>query len=307
MHAAQVQSWSEGPRYTAVDSPPAPSDDQIQLRVLAAGAHRVVRSRAAGKHYSARALPHRVGIDCVGQDEATGKLYYYFNLHLGTFAEYINVDRNVVYELPDGTDPASFAASVNPAFSSWMAITQRTFNLPKDYTVLIVGATSASGLLAAQVARDLGAGKVIGVARNAAALDRVAGLDEQIVLKDPVTDTDFSQVDCDVILDYVYGDVTTHILSSPKVKKPVQYVQIGSLAQQTATLPSHIFRSYDLTMRGAGPGAWSLKALAQEMKTMVPKMAGWKLLEAHSVPLKDIETAWNDTSLAAKGRVVFVP
>ncbi|KAI1098167.1 hypothetical protein F4804DRAFT_325523 [Jackrogersella minutella] len=309
MHIAQVQSWPEGPRYVTIDDPPAPSENQIQLRVLAAGAHQVVRSRASGLHYSARELPHTVGVDCVGKDEATGNIYYLFTLQGGTFAERINVEKSVLYPLPRNVDPVSFAASVNPAMSSWMAITNRTDNLPKDFTAVIIGATSASGRLAACSAKALGAGKIIGVGRNAATLEAVDGLDDYLVLRDPVAETDFSKVhDCDLVLDYVYGDATVHLLSSlSKTKKPVQYVEIGSLAQRTADIPSHLLRSFDLTIRGAGAGSWSISALQKELHTLIPTMAQWKLLSANSRPLKDIGTAWSDASLASEGRLVFVP
>lgn len=244
----------------------------------------------------------------MGKDEA-GQLYYCFTLQGGTFAERINVDKSILYPIPDHVDPASFAASLNPAMSSWMAITNRTTNLKNGFTAVVVGATSASGRLAVFSAKALGAGKVIGIARNAAALQNVDGLDEYVALRDPVSETDFSKAkECDLILDYVYGDATVQLLSSlAKTKKPVQYVEIGSLAQSTAELPAHLLRSFDLTVRGAGAGSWSVSALEKELHTLVPTIAGWKLPFARSVPLKDIETAWKDESLAREGRVVFVP
>ncbi|KAI1088407.1 hypothetical protein F5B19DRAFT_426947 [Rostrohypoxylon terebratum] len=309
MYTAQVQSWPEGPRYVKVDDLPTPSNSQIQLRVLATGAHQVVRSRASGQHYSARELPHTVGIDCVGKDDATGQLYYLFTLQNGTFAERINVERSIVYPLPSEVDPISFAASVNPAMSSWMAITHRTTNLPKDFTTVIVGATSASGRLAVYSAKALGAGKIIGVGRNADTLETVDGLDDYVVLRDPVIETDFSKLrGCDLILDYVYGDATVQLLSSlDKSKKTVQYVEIGSLAQRTAQIPGQLLRSFDLTIRGAGAGSWSIAALQKELHVLVPIMARWKLPSARCIPLKDIEIAWKDAALASKGRLVFVP
>ncbi|KAI1654979.1 hypothetical protein F4813DRAFT_193765 [Daldinia decipiens] len=309
MHSAQVQSWTQGPRYVSVDNPPTPSDSQVQLRVLAAGVHQIVRSRASGAHYSARELPHTVGIDCVGTDESTGKLYYAFTLQGGTFAERINVDKSSVYPLPDHVNPASFAANLNPAMSSWMAITQRTTNLPKDFTTVIIGATSASGRLAVHSAKALGAGKVIGIARNSETLADVDGLDDCIVLQDPVAETDFSKAhDVDVILDYVYGDAMVHLLTSlSRAKQPVQYVQIGGLSQHTPQIPSRLLRSFDLTIRGAGAGSWSISALMKELRTMVPTVASWKLTPAWSVQLKDIEETWDDASLKVKGRVVYVP
>ncbi|KAI1373113.1 hypothetical protein F4677DRAFT_448704 [Hypoxylon crocopeplum] len=309
MHAAQVQSWSEGPRYVTVDDLPAPSDNQIRLRVLAAGAHQVVRSRATGVHYSASELPHTVGLDCVAKDESTGKLYYCFALRGGTFVEYINFDKSLAYPIPDNVDPTSFAASVNPAMSSWMAINYRTTNLPKDFTIVIIGATSASGRLAVYSAKALGAGKVIGVGRNAESLEKVDGLDDYVVLNDPIAKTDFSKVKgCDVIIDYVFGDATVQLLTSlARAKNPVQYVEIGSLAKSTAEIPSSILRSFDLTIRGSGPGAWSMSVLGKGLQTLIPAMASWKLASAHPMPLKDIEKGWNDASLANEGRLVFVP
>lgn len=331
MHIGQVTSWSEGPRYTTVEDLPPPSPSQLQLRVLAAGLHQVVRSRASGTHYSARELPHTVGVDCVGLHEPTGRLYYALSLEpgFGTFAEFVNVARASAHPLPedDGKggdiDPVRFAASLNPAMSSWMALTQRTgasptagpgtTGLPPNFTALILGATSASGRLAARCARELGAGRVVGVARDGAALERLTlshRLDEHVVLRDPVASTDYGRIAAtpDVILDYVYGEAAVHLLSSLRTRKPVQYVGIGGLSgQREVAVPSALLRSGDITIRGAAPGAWRLSALERELPALVARVATWELAEAQAVPLRDIEEVWNDKEVARKGRVVFVP
>ncbi|KAI4592777.1 hypothetical protein KJ359_010408 [Pestalotiopsis sp. 9143b] len=308
MQIAQVASWSEKPRYVTAPKPPAPQDSDIQLRVLAAGAHQVVRSRAAGRHYSAKTLPHCPGVDGVGRDESSGSMYYFmqFGDRFGSFADYVNVPRSSLIALPAETDPIAFAASINPAMSSWMAITQRTSDLPARWTALVVGATSASGRLAAHAAKALGAAKIVGVARDEVALAAVEALDDHIALKDNLADTDFSAVQPDVILDYVYGDVARHLLTSLRTKKAVQYVQIGMLSGQSEmSLPGPLLRSTNLTMRGAGPGSWSMSALSSEMEKLVPLTAKWPAPAATQIPLRDIEKAWDDKSI--KGRVVFVP
>lgn len=309
MHRAQVETWGEPPRYSAVNRLAAPAAGELQLHVLAAGLHNVVRSRASGSHYSAGALPHVPGVDGVAKDESTGQLYYCFKIapDFGTFADLVNVPKTNAIPLPAGVDPVAFAASANPTMSSWMAITQRTVDLPKDYTVLIIGATSASGRMAVQVARALGAAKVIGMARNAESLAKVDGLDERIVQAANVKDTDLSKLSCDVILDYVYGEAAIHVLSSIQRGRPVQYVTIGGLSQTDIALPSAILRSRDITLRGAGPGAWNLKGASVEMPKMVQAMAGWELLEAQAFPLKDIEQVWNDQTLGKGGRIVIQP
>ncbi|KAK8062137.1 hypothetical protein PG997_014234 [Apiospora hydei] len=266
MHAAQVLNWSDGPRYLSVAAPPPPTADELQLRVLAAGAHNVVRSRAAGTHYSAKTLPHTLGMDCVARDDAAGQLYYVTSMAdtFGTFAEYINVPKEgstLVVPLPESADPVAIAGSVNPAFSSWMAITARTTDLPKDWTCLILGATSASGRLAVHAAKALGAKKVVGAARSEATLKTVDGLDGYVVFdaaeKDPQL---LNAVGADVVLDYVYGDVAERFFAHFRNPgKPVQYVQIGVLSRRDGVaLPSGILRSTDLTIRGpaAAVGGW---------------------------------------------------
>ncbi|KAK8116495.1 GroES-like protein [Apiospora kogelbergensis] len=312
MHAAQVQSWPEGPRYVSIPTPPTPAAEELQLRVLAAGAHNVVRSRAAGTHYSAKTLPHTVGMDCVARDEATGQLYYVTSLAdtFGTFVENINVPRNggngvLVVPLPEGADPVAVAASVNPAFSSWMAIAARTNDLPKDWTCLILGATSASGLLAVHAAKALGAKKVVGAARSEASLKSIAGLDDHVVFEAAEKDPQLlNAVEADVVLDYVYGDVAEKFFANFKSRKPVQYVQIGVLSGRDGiALPSGILRSTNLTIRGAGGGSWSMGQLMKELPVLVPQLVGWPALPTTKVELKDVEKTWEDKSL--EGRVVY--
>ncbi|KAI0690717.1 hypothetical protein C8T65DRAFT_745696, partial [Cerioporus squamosus] len=190
--AAQVSSWGSPPVYTAVTAPPAPLPESgiVQIRVLAAGAHQLVRSRAAGKHYTSGPLPHVVGVDGVGSTVPGGKLVYFITLRTGggSFAEVVNVPKSYVFDLPEGVKPEAVAAMVNPAMSSWMAIKTRVdmTQLPKEgWTALVVGATSASGVIAAATARKLGATKVIGVARNAEKLAAVPNIDVQVVIADP--------------------------------------------------------------------------------------------------------------------------
>ncbi|KAK8030196.1 GroES-like protein [Apiospora rasikravindrae] len=312
MHAAQVLNWSEGPRYLSVDAPPAPTPDELQLRVLAAGAHNVVRSRATGTHYSAKTLPHLLGMDCVARDEATGQLYYVSSLAdtFGTFAEYINVPKQgstLLVPLPEGADPVAIAGSVNPAFSSWMAITARTTDLPQDWTCLILGATSASGRLAVHAAKALGAKRVVGAARSEESLKSVEGLDDYVVFdaaeKEPQL---LNAVGADVVLDYVYGEVAERFFAKFRNPgKPVQYVQIGVLSRRDGiALPSGILRSTDLTIRGAGGGSWNMGQLMKELPVLVPKLTGWPAVPTTKVELKDIEKTWEDKTL--EGRVVYV-
>lgn len=48
-----------------------------------------------------------------------------------------------------------------------------------------------------------------------------------------------------------------------------------------------------------------MSQLSKELPALLEAMASWPALKTTAVPLKDVETAWNDKAL--KGRVVYVP
>lgn len=306
MHTALVTKWGEVPKYVEVETPPAPSPDSdlVQVKLIASGLHQVVKSRAEGTHYSAKTLPHVPGIDGVALT-AGGKYVYFSTLATGgSMSEVINVPKKDTTPFPDGLDPVQAAALLNPALSSWMAMRTRTFDLPKNFTVLIMGATTMSGTIAIPIVRSLGATKVIGLARNVAALEAL-DLDENIQLMEPAEKTDFSKLgDVDVILDYLWGPPTVHLFNQLASKVPVQYVQIGSMAGLEANLVAANLRSKNITIRGAGPGAWTFPQLIGEYGNILNALKSVKKQEVRVVKLADIGKVWNEKSAV---RMVFVP
>lgn len=313
MHAAIVTDFSQPPKYIEVPDLPPPTPSQLRLRVLAAGVPNVARQVAAGKHFITAKLPYIPGIDGVGVDESASppKKYYFTTLpaNTGSLSEYVNVDRRSVVALPDGADEASVAALVNAAQSSWMAIRHRTSNLPEGWSVAILGATSASGRIAVGIARALGASRVVGIARGEKALTEVDGLDERVVLdgEDPAR-TDFSKLGghVDVVLDYVYGPAVLALLSALESTSEVQYVQIGVLSGMDVAFPAALLRSKMITVRGAGPGSWTMAQLAAETAGMLRAVKELKADSLHLARLEDVEAVWNSPDTKGK-RLVFEP
>src|ERR1700677_2757722 len=121
-------------------------------------------------------------------------------------------------------------------------------------TVLINGATGATGRLAVQIAKHLGAKKVIATARNAEALKSVAalGADVTIPLVDDETALEerfkeqFAQ-GVDVVIDYLWGRSAERLLiagaKAGKDAMPIRFVQIGSISGPDIALPSAVLRS----------------------------------------------------------------
>ncbi|KAI5207876.1 quinone oxidoreductase [Aureobasidium subglaciale] len=302
MQSAVITTWGETPKYTRVPVP-SPEPDEIPVKVIGSGLHFVVRSLASGNHYASGALPYIPGVDGVGCRLTDNKMVYFISFPGGGFQEIINVSKRKMVELPDGVDPLQVAGYANPVLSSWMALTARTADLPKDFTVLIMGATSASGRVAVDVARLLGAGKVIGMSRDVETLSEV-GLDEMIVLDNNIRNTDCSAAaKVDVILDYLYGPVAQHVLTTVKFTRPVQYVHVGGLAGAEMMLPGSVLRSKNLTIRGAGPGSWSRDAMRPEIPKILNAFNTFKPQKVKVVSLSEIEEHWHDKN----ERIVFTP
>jgi NADPH:quinone reductase-like Zn-dependent oxidoreductase len=308
MHAAIVSAFGKPPTYSAIPTLAPPTPSQLQLRILATGLHNVVRSRARGAHYSSPPLPQIPGTDGIGV--ASDGTRYYFNAFRtgGSFASHINVERGGAVAMPKDLDTYQAAALVNPATSSWMSMKTRAANLPSKFTVLILGATSASGRLAIPLARALGAAHIIGAARNASTMSTL-GLDSSLVVAEDPSATDFSSLkgkEIDLILDYVNGSLPAALLSTHKQSKPLQFVHIGTLSGQDMVLPGAALRSNDLTIRGSGPGAWSFADAAKELPEMLEALATVGEQNVRVVKLEDVEEEW-ERKVEGEGRVVFAP
>jgi NADPH:quinone reductase-like Zn-dependent oxidoreductase len=85
------------------------------------------------------------------------------------------VDASHCLEIPEGLDDVTAAAIANPGMSAWAALVERARLQPGE-TVLINGATGRAGRLAVQLAKYLGAGKVIATGRDEGELQELRSL-----------------------------------------------------------------------------------------------------------------------------------
>lgn len=306
MKAITVANWGAPVTFTADHpSPAAPSSDQVTLKVLAAGLHQLVRGQVTGTHYSTKTatLPYIPGADGVGTTPDGQTVYFNSIAQGGAFAETINVPKTAITPIPSEANPVQIAGLVNPGMSSWMALRTRTEGLRPNFTVAIVGVTAISGKVAVHFSRSLGAGRVIGLARNEKELAAI-DLDDRIVLKDKPEETDYSSLgDVDVILDYLWGPNILALFKALKSSVPTQFVQIGTLAGQEIPFPGAILREKNITIRGSGPGAWSFPQFGRELPSLLDAVSKLPNLDLKVRKLEDAEAAW----AAKKDRTVFVP
>jgi NADPH2:quinone reductase len=203
-------------------------------------------------------------------------------------AEVAVVPREFCFPLPAGIDDDTAAALPNPGVSAWLSLTHRA-KLARGETVLVLGATGVTGQLAVQIAKLLGAGRVVGVGRNERVLARLGdlGADATIQLDQApkaLKEAYLSEMGeagfqgFDVILDYLWGEPTEALLAAVTKSefavagKDTRLVQVGESAGATIQLPAAVLRSTAVTILGTA-GIPGREILMDAMKHVLERGA----------------------------------
>jgi NADPH:quinone reductase-like Zn-dependent oxidoreductase len=320
MRAAVVHSFNAPPSYTEFPDPVA-SEGEVAVTVTAAGLHRIVRSLASGSHYgSTGELPFIPGVDGVGRLASGARvLFGALRSPFGTFAERAAAPGYMLIPLPDGIADEVAAGIANPAMSSWAALTARAKFIAGE-SVLVLGATGVSGRLAVQIAKRLGASRVVAAGRNAQALAELEQLGADAVIsleldRDALVaafQREHAHTPFNVVLDYLWGQPAECAIAAlaqrglSKAAPRVRFIQIGSTAGLSISLPAAALRSSGLELLGSGFGSASLEQLRAAIADFFASAAAQPFqFEVEAAPLSEIEARWN-TPEGGK-RLVFVP
>src|ERR1700682_3921133 len=232
-----------GPEVLKYEDAPRPEakDDEVLIRVMAAGVNPVDAAIRAGRfHGGGGKLPFIPGMDVAGVVEKTGAkitkfkmkdpVYAYLSFkEQGGYAEFAVAKENEVSIKPKTIAFEGAAAVPLAATTAWQALVD-TAKIDKGQTVLIHGGSGGVGHFAIQIAKARGA-KVIATASTANQdLLKQLGVDQAIDYKQ----TKFEDVvkDADVVLDAVRGDTLAR--SYGVVKKGGIIVSITGQPDQAA-------------------------------------------------------------------------
>jgi NADPH:quinone reductase-like Zn-dependent oxidoreductase len=262
-------------------------------------------------------LPLIPGVDGVGVDEHGRRVWFILpEAPFGAMAERCLVDARRCIVLPDELGDVEAAAMAIPGMSSWAALVERA-QLRAGETVLVNGATGASGRLAIQVAKHLGAKRVVATGRNAAMFDelRALGADATIALTPDrdALETAFKKefrAGVDIVLDYLWGpSAETLIVAAARAGAdavPIRIVQIGAASGADITLPGAALRSSALQLMGSGVGSIPqprILAAVRGVLEAAPR-AGFKVA-TRTLPLAEVAMAWDAGD--ATSRIVLRP
>jgi NADPH2:quinone reductase len=319
MRAAVLRVLGKPPRFEEFPEP-TPGSGEVLLHVCAASLKPVDQQLAGGKHFaSPRELPVVCGMDGVGRLEDGTRMFFGGPRRpYGAMAERTVVRRAQCFSVPEDVDDDTAAAIPNPGVSAWLSL-KHSAKLASGETVLILGATGVTGKLAVQVARILGAGRLVAAGRNEQVLSKLheLGADATIPLDKPEQELieafrrEAGEKGFDVIIDYLWGHPTEALLTAltnaefAVAGSETRLVQVGESAGPTITLPAAVLRSTALTIRGtAGIPPWDM--LTEAFQQVMNYAASGKLrIETERVPLAEIEDAW-ERNVPAR-RLVVIP
>jgi NADPH:quinone reductase-like Zn-dependent oxidoreductase len=206
---------------------------------------------------------------------------------------------------------------MNPAMSAWVGLRRRV-PIEPGQSVLVLGATGNAGTMAVQVARRLGAGRVIGAGRDRGRLNALipVGADEVVQLTDDAEATartlGAAPAEVDIVLDYLWGKpaqqaIMALLAARSDRSRALDWIQIGSMAGPTIELPSIALRSANFRLQGNGQGAVSTRAYLAELPSLVHEIdVGAIAVKTKSLPLADVERIWVQADVPGE-RTVLVP
>jgi NADPH:quinone reductase-like Zn-dependent oxidoreductase len=321
MKAAVVAAKGKTPVYGDFDAPIAKAGEEL-ISVRASALSPFSKSRASGAHYSSDGdFPAVAGSDGVGVTADGRRVYFVLpEAPFGALAEICLVRSDRCVELPDSLDDVTAAAIANPGMSAWAALVERA-HVAAGETVLVNGATGTAGRLAVQLAKHLGAGKVIATGRNAEELEEVRQLGADVVIpftlgEHPSGAEDYENAlkqvfasGIDVVIDYLWGEsAKTIIVAIAKAAEdgtPVRFVHVGGASrEENIELPGAALRSSAIMLMGSGVKSVRLPVLLQAIRNVFEAVrpAGLKIA-TRVVPLPEVEETWDKA--AGKPRVVF--
>jgi NADPH:quinone reductase len=264
MEALLVRALGKPPELADINEP-APGPGESLLSVLAAPLNPVDVSIAAGQFFGGHpALPYVPGVEAVGRVVRSaalpaGSLVFTCLDGLGisrpgTCAELVVARDESLVPLPEGVDAAEAAGLGTAGLAAWIPLT-RLVEITADDIVLVLGASGAVGGVAVQVARLLGAKRVVAAGRRPENLARLRAIGADAVV-DLAAAGDLAAefaASCGgtgptVIFDPLWGRPLLAALTCAAVGARV--VHLGQSAAAEVSIPSRLVRGKSLRVIG---------------------------------------------------------
>ena len=314
MRAAVIERYGEPP---VVRDMPEPNGDGANLvEVIAASLNPADLSIATGKFYAGSPpTPYIPGGEGVGRPLRNGKagprVFFRAALPNGSLAERAIITGAQMVPIPDDVPDGVAAALGTPGIAAYLALTRRA-QLKAGETVLVLAASGVLGAIAVQVARLLGAGRIVAGARDEEALSRSRdlGADATVELKntDGLTEriAEASGRQLNVVIDPIWGMPGVAALEA--MSPFGRFIQLGQSAGPEAVVRSGVVRGRYLSILGYSNFTVPWEDQAAAYRTLIEYAAAGKLtVEVEVLPLEAAAEAWRRQAASPHRKLALSP
>ncbi|MBI3151777.1 MAG: NADP-dependent oxidoreductase [Chloroflexi bacterium] len=300
MKAVRVNEWAKPVNVEEIPQP-SPANDEVLVRVHAAGVDPMEAGVAAGYLQSMLSVPLTLGRNFAGEVVAVGEdvkhvkpgdAVYGMSPIQATFAEYAAVKAHGVAHKPKSLDDVQAAAVPVVGLSAWQALVDLA-KLQKGERILIHGAGGGIGTFAVQLAKDIGAYVIGNEKADNIAFVRQLGADEVIDAESQRFEDVVDKVD--VVLDLVRGE---YVERSYNILKPRgRYVTTANMLPEGAGKEQGIVAMGHFTQ----PTVEELTKLAEAIDA-----GKLKVFVSRTFPIEEAQTAlYYQPEAGSPGKVVI--
>ena len=307
MRAAILRSVGAAPEVGTFDDP-TPGDGHVVLDVALAGVNPIDIRLASGQLGQPR-IPSVVGLESVGTLADGSRVYCGASISpFGSWAQRTLIDAARAFPVPDAIDDELALALGISGVAAWLPLAHHA-KLQPDESVLVLGATGTVGRIAVQVAKLMGAGRVVAAARDAAALAEVEqlGADATVVLgkgDDADALREAAAGGFDVVIDPLYGPPFEAALGATRLG--ARLVTVGESAGPQAVVPFRALQGRTHIAHGNGHLAFELVRDAYA-KLSELAAAGRITVAIERFSLDDAAEAWRAQARSPHRKLVVEP
>jgi NADPH:quinone reductase-like Zn-dependent oxidoreductase len=307
MRAAILHAAGAGPKAGTFDDP-APTDGHAVVDVTLAGVNPIDIRLASGQLGPPR-TPSVVGLEGVGTLDGGRRVYFSPCVSpYGSWAERTLIEPERAFPVPDGLGDELAVAMGIAGIAAWLPLEHHAKVRPGE-SVLVLGATGTVGRIAVQVAKLLGAGRVVAAARDADTLREVErlGADATVVLgrgNEAQALKEAASAGFDVVIDPLYGEPFEAALQATATS--ARLVTIGESAGPAASIPFRALQGR--THIGHGSGVLPKELVRDAYAKLTGHAAAGRIrVEIERFALEEAVQAWHAQAASPHCKLVVVP
>ena len=318
MRAAVVAELGQAPSVGGRDEPRRAPGSTL-VRIVATALNPIDLLISGGGHPAGRPQPSHVpGIEGVGTVVESDTLAVGTRVRVsvpggfvdGTLAEYVVAPDAACLPVPDALDDDPAAAVGVVGISALIGLRDEAALRPGE-SVLVLGATGAFGQAFLQLARVLGAGRVIAAGRDEARLAALSAVADGTVLldRDPAgfaATLEKAGGPVDVVVDPLWGPYVQAALAG--LRPTGRLLNVGQCAGAEATVDAGALRHSRLRVLGLSGGALTPEQSTAAYAEVAGYAAAGRLdlaVEVH--PLDDIAAVWAAQAASPGRKLVLRP